>query len=61
MSYYNSAEGVTITRERAFRELQDHGHPLDSRGLLEFFLECGNAPEYEAQHVLEFLGYGEGD
>jgi len=61
MSYYNSAEGITITRERAFRELQDHGHPLDFRGIREFFRECGNAPEYRAQHVLEFLGYGEGD
>ena len=61
MSYYDSAEGVTITRERAFRELKAHGHPLDFRGLREFFRDCGNAPEYKAQHVLEFLGYGEGD
>ena len=57
MTYYDSAEGITITRERAFQELEAHGHPLDFRGLREFFRECGNAPRYNAQRVLEFLGY----
>jgi hypothetical protein len=57
MTYYESAEGVTITRERAFQELKAHGHILDFRGLREFFRECGNAPRYNAQRVLEFLGY----
>jgi hypothetical protein len=57
MTYYESAEGVTITRERAFQELEAHGHPLDFRGLREFFRECGNAPRYNAQRVLAFLGH----
>ena len=57
MTYYESAKGVTITRERAFQELKAHGHILDFRGLREFFRECGNAPRYNAQRVLEFLGY----
>jgi hypothetical protein len=57
MTYYESAQGVIINRERAFKELEAHGHPLDFRGLREFFRECGNAPRYNAQRVLEFLGH----
>ena len=57
MTYYESAKGIMITRERAFAELQAHGHPLDFRGLREFFRECGNEPRYKAQTVLAFLGY----
>jgi hypothetical protein len=53
MTYYESAENITITRERALRECDNHG-VIDYD---EFFAECGNRAEYDAQSVLRFLGY----
>ena len=51
--YYESAEGLTITRERACQELKAHGL-VD---LNEFFNELGFHTTYKAQDVLEWLGY----
>ena len=51
--YYDSAEGLTISRERAIAELRRHG-VLDME---EFFNEMGDHAEYDAQAVLEWLGY----
>ena len=51
--YYNSAEGLTITRERACQELKAHGL-VD---LKEFFDELGDKETYLAQDVLNWLGY----
>jgi hypothetical protein len=51
--YYNSAEGLTITRERACQELKAHGL-VD---LKEFFDELGDKETYSAQDVLDWLGY----
>ena len=51
--YYNSAEGLTITRERACQELKAHGL-VD---LKEFFDELGDKETYLAQDVLDWLGY----
>jgi hypothetical protein len=51
--YYESAEGLTITRKRALRELADHG----CENFKEFFNDCGDEKHYPAQAVLDWLGY----
>lgn len=51
-TYYESAEGVVISRERALQEVRSHG--CDQR---EFLAELGERTEYEAQMVLDWLGY----
>jgi len=53
MDYYESAEGLIITRERALLELARH-HCQD---LEQFFDELGDREEYQAQEVLDWLGY----
>ena len=53
MTYYDSAEGVTITRQRAIKELSDHGEDQ----IQEFLNEFGDQPTYNAQKVLDWLGY----
>ena len=53
MDYYDSAEGLTITRERALLELARH-HCED---LEQFFDDLGDRQEYNAQEVLIWLGY----
>lgn len=51
--YYESAKEVQITQGRAFKELSNHGiNHYD-----EFLQECGNKAFYDAQEVLDFLGY----
>lgn len=56
MTYLGSAEGVTITKSRAMRELRRHGitHPTDLR---QFLADCGDRPTYRAVTVLHWLGY----
>ena len=51
--YYNSADGITISRERACQELKAHGL-VDFK---EFFDELGDKETYSAQDVLDWLGY----
>ena len=51
--YYESAENVTITKQRAIQELAKHGIEDTS----EFLKELGNNETYQAQTVLEWLGY----
>ena len=53
MDYYESAEDVIITRERALLELARH-HCED---LEQFFDDLGDRQEYNAQEVLVWLGY----
>ena len=55
MSYYESAEGVTITKREAFALLKQHNCPLVQRA--EMKKELGDLAEYDAQEVLLFLGY----
>ena len=55
MSYYESAEGVTITKREAFILLRDHNCLLEQRA--EMVEELGDLAEYDAQEVLKFLGY----
>ena len=51
--YYESAENHTITKQRAIQELSKHG--IDDT--TEFFNDLGNFATYQAQTVLEWLGY----
>lgn len=56
-TYYDSAEGVTITQARALKELERHGHIRGSDDWQAFFADLGDRPEYDAQEVLGWLGY----
>ena len=55
MTYYYSAEGLIITRERAFQELRAHGCMDDD--YQDFLDQVGDLDVYRAQDVLVFLGY----
>lgn len=54
-TYYESAEGILITRERVVRELNDHG--VSEYDIGTFFGEMGVKELYDAQSVLRWLGY----
>jgi len=54
--YYESAEGIMISRERALFELKSHGLHFEE-DLKDFFKELGDKNIYSAQDVLDFLGY----
>lgn len=53
MDYYESAEGIMITRSRAMKELLNHG----CQEFDEFLADVGDKEEYEATEVLRWLGY----
>lgn len=55
MSYFESAEGVTITKNRAFREFLKHNQTIED--WQEFTAQHGEHAHYDAQTVLTFLGY----
>jgi hypothetical protein len=50
--YYDSAEGTVISKERAIKEIKDHGSDPE-----DFFKEKGEKDRYDAQEVLRWLGY----
>ena len=52
MNYYESAEGMTISKARAKKEIAKHGSSWD-----EFIADNGELEEYDAQDVLAWLGY----
>ena len=52
MDYYESAEGITISKERAKKEVEKHGS-----NWLEFIADMGDDANYDAQAVLAWLGY----
>jgi hypothetical protein len=54
MTYYESAENIVITHNRAIKEIKDHGLIDD---LDMFYDELGKRDNYEAQQVLQWLGY----
>lgn len=56
MTYSESARGLSISRERALREIADHGvfHPED---IDDFFSTLGDHQNYDAEDVLVWLGY----
>ena len=55
MSYYESAADTEITYRRAMQELDNHGIPESEKEL--FLEELGNKQIYQAQDVLDWLGY----
>ena len=55
MTYYETAQDVTISHERAIEELINHGNPITE--IPFFYTELGQQKEYSAQSVLQFLGY----
>lgn len=56
-TYYESAEDVQISRKRALKEIGAHGHYLCTMDAAQFFEECGDRESYDAQEVLNWLGY----
>jgi len=54
MTYYESAEDIQITHKRALHELKSHGVLEDVE---MFYQECGRRETYDAQEVLNWLGY----
>ena len=52
MDYYESAEGYTISKERAKKEIAKHGSSWS-----EFLEDVGDNASYDAQEVLSWLGY----
>ena len=63
LSYYESAEEITISKTRAIQELRKHGirSQIESgiyQDSIESFLEdVGDLDQYDAQSVLTWLGY----
>ena len=54
MTYFDSAEGEMITKDRALQELARHGVASEEP---QFLTDMGDHPTYEAQAVLAWLGY----
>ena len=52
MDYYESAEGITISATRARIECGRHGIEYS-----ELLIDLGERIEYNAQDVLNWLGY----
>ena len=52
MTYYESAEGIILNREQVEREIWKH-----QTNPKEFFEDMGEKPFYQAQEVLNWLGY----
>lgn len=53
MTYYESAEGQIISKERAKREVEKHNGDTWA----EFLQDNGEHASYDAQSVLDWLGY----
>ena len=54
MTYYETAEGMQITHKRALQEIGKHSLLGD---LEYFYQELGKQDAYQAQDVLDWLGY----
>lgn len=54
MTYFESAEGIEVTKARAYKEFQSHGAEMDWE---EFVSSEGEHETYDAQDVLSWLGY----
>ena len=50
--YYESAEDIVISKERARKEVEKHSASWE-----EFVNENGEQESYDAQFVLRWLGY----
>ena len=53
-TYFDSARGVVITRERALEEITRHGYEYYWE---EFLSEVGDYSSYHAEDVLLWIGY----
>lgn len=51
-TYYESAEGIEISKARAMRECERHGADA-----AEMLAELGDCETYDAQEILAWLGY----
>ncbi len=56
MTYYESAEGETLTKSQAWHLIK-YTHNLDDQEFELFLKDCGDKPKYDAQDVLLWLGY----
>ena len=56
MNYYESAEDIVITQDRALQELARHGITTNE-DIVQFFDDMGQKDNYDAQAVLMWLGY----
>jgi hypothetical protein len=56
MTYYDSAEGETLTKAQAWVEIV-RKHNLDEQEFELFLQDCGDKKTYDAQIVLAWLGY----
>ena len=54
MDYYESAEGLVISKQRTIQEIKDH-HSFGD--IDDFYKEYGYKDFYYAQNVLIWLGY----
>ena len=52
MTYFESADGITISQKRTKQELENHGASWQ-----EFIEDNGEHVVYDAQQVLLWLGY----
>ena len=55
-TYFDSAEGIDISQDRALEELARHGI-TSNEDIVQFFEDMGDKEGYCAQKVLEWLGY----
>lgn len=56
-TYSESAFGVSITRERAFKEIRSHGITKEMSEYGDFVEWLGKRERVMAHKVLEWLGY----
>ena len=56
-SYYDSAEGLQIDKKRVDQELKKHSILPGSKEYVDIWKELGQKPKYDAQKVLDLLGY----
>ena len=54
MTYLESAQGIKISKARAYKEFETHGVTCD---WIEFVLWAGDRESYWAEDVLGWLGY----
>ena len=57
MTYYESAEGETISKARVKQELAKHGLLPGTEDYQACWDDLGDHDYYEAQKILDWLGY----
>lgn len=57
MTYSESARGITISRKRAFQEIQCHGITADMEEYSDFNAWLNGREAVDAHDVLAWLGY----